>query len=292
MAEEKKVRNSKDRTERNDHSNDVQLGLLEKDGEALMKALNSAKMVAILSKNEVMYVFVFQNAYQCFIHKFDAEEGRHKAWPLNERNTAMMKNLPSMADQIFEITPKPTMDPMGVMFAAEQGIIAYLDMTGQLPAGEVDLTVGKLDQQLRNGETVGDIYHVGKALEIGEHGLDRCAAVEEYHHVVLEIVDSKLRDALFLFEILMLAKGPGYGCVHLVGKNGPASDPLDQAKLLQSAQIPPYGRNAGIAFLRKLPDGYKFFLLNDGVDLCLAFILKHGLSSPRKNKMRYTNDND
>ena len=138
MEEEKQVRSSKDRKERNNHANDVRLRLMDMDGDKLMTALRNAKMVGVLSGSEVMYVFVFRNQYMCFIHKLDAEEGRYKAWPVNERNTAMMKNLTSAADRLFEITPKPDMDPMGVMVAAERGIISYLDATGQLPADDVD----------------------------------------------------------------------------------------------------------------------------------------------------------
>lgn len=138
QSEAKRTRSSRDRTQRNNHSQDVRLGLLEKDGDKLMDALNSGKMAAVLSGMEIMYVFVFRGAYQCFIHKFDAEEGRHKAWDINERNTAMIRNLTAVADQLFEIVPKEEMDPMGVMVAAEKGIIAYLDMTGQLPAEDFD----------------------------------------------------------------------------------------------------------------------------------------------------------
>lgn len=138
MDEKRPPRNSRERTERNNHDNDVRLRLMEMDGDRLIRALSNAKMVGVLSGMEVMYIFVFRDQYQCFIHKLDAEEGRHKAWPVNERNTAMFKNLTSTADRLFEITPKPDMDPMGVMVAAEKGIISYLDMTGQLPAEDVD----------------------------------------------------------------------------------------------------------------------------------------------------------
>ena len=137
MAEQQQAKNSRDR-KREDHSNDVGLRPMEMDGDKLIRALSNAKMVGILSGMEVMYVFVFRNQYLCFIHKLDAEEGRHKAFPVNERNTAMIKNLTSAADRLFEITPKPDMDPMGVMVAAEKGIISFLDMTGQLPAEDVD----------------------------------------------------------------------------------------------------------------------------------------------------------
>ena len=151
MSENKTPQDSKNRKERDNHSNDVRLRLLAKDGDKLMTALNSAKMVGVLSKSEIMYVFIFQGEYQCFIHKLDAEEGRHKAWKVDERNTAMLKNLPAMADQIFEITPKKDMNPMGVMVAAEKGIIAYLDATGQLPADDVDfMDWGEKDQAGEN----------------------------------------------------------------------------------------------------------------------------------------------
>ena len=130
--------NSRERRQRDNHDNDVRLRLMEKDGDRLLRALSNGKMVGVLSGSEVMYVFAFQDRYLCFIHKFDAEEGRQKAFPIDERNTAMMKNLVSAADQLFEITPKPDMHPMGVMVAAEKGIISYLDMTGQLPADDVD----------------------------------------------------------------------------------------------------------------------------------------------------------
>ena len=79
MAEAKPVRNSKDRTERANHANDVRLRLMDMDGDKLIRALSNAKMVGILSGSEIMYVFVFRDQYQCFIHPLDAEEGRRKA---------------------------------------------------------------------------------------------------------------------------------------------------------------------------------------------------------------------
>jgi len=120
------------------HENDVRIGALEKDGEQLLAILDKGGMVAVLSGMEVMYTFIFRNQYQCFIHKFDAEEGRFKSWDINERNRAMLKNLPSAADQLFEIEFKPDMDYMGVMVAAETGIIRFLDYIGALPAEDSD----------------------------------------------------------------------------------------------------------------------------------------------------------
>lgn len=98
-------------------------------------------------------MFALPGEYRCFIHEFDAEEGRQKSFPINDRNTAMMKNLNSAADQIFEITPKPDMHPIGVAVAAERGILAYLDATGQLPVDDLDfMEWQKSDQEINNSE--------------------------------------------------------------------------------------------------------------------------------------------
>lgn len=116
----------------------VSLSPMGSDGENMMKSIESGNMVGILSGNEIMYTFLYRNEYQCFIHPLDAPEGRHKGWEINERNRAMLKQLPSAADQMFEIKFAPDMDFMGVMVAAEQGIIRFLDAIGQLPAEDVD----------------------------------------------------------------------------------------------------------------------------------------------------------
>lgn len=138
MSEERKKEDRRRRTDRANHDQDIRLRLMDKDGDKILLALNCDKMVGVLSEMEIMYMFIARNAYQCFIHPLDAEEGRYKAWPIEEKTTAMLKNLALQADQLFEITPKKNMDPMGVMVAAERGIIAYLDATGQLPAEDTD----------------------------------------------------------------------------------------------------------------------------------------------------------
>ena len=76
--------------------------------------------------------------YRCFIHPLGAEEGRQKAFPMDEEHRAVIKNLANLADQLFEIQFGPDMHPMGVMVAAEQGIIEFLDLIGQLPAEDHD----------------------------------------------------------------------------------------------------------------------------------------------------------
>ncbi len=116
----------------------VEIGPLGKNGDKLLASVDGGNMVAVLSGTEVMYVFVYRDEYQCFIHPLAAEDGRHKSFERDERNRAMLKNLDSTADQLFEIKFGSEMDFMGVMVAAERGIINFLDSMGQLPGEDVD----------------------------------------------------------------------------------------------------------------------------------------------------------
>ena len=118
--------------------NSIEIGPLEKNGNKLLASVDGGNMVAILSGTEVMYVFVYRDEYQCFIHPLAAEEGRHKSFVRDERNRAMLKNLDSTADQIFEIKFGPEMDLMSVMVSAGRGILNFLDSLGQLPGEDVD----------------------------------------------------------------------------------------------------------------------------------------------------------
>lgn len=128
-----------------EHENDVSLAPLAKDGDKLMKALEDGHMAALLSKNEILYAYIDRRfwSYQCYIHPLGAEEGRCKSFDINEKNRAMIKNLATLADQIFDVTFGENMHYLGVMVAAEQGIIEFLDMTGNLPVDDFDFMTGE-----------------------------------------------------------------------------------------------------------------------------------------------------
>ena len=128
----------RERTDRRSNEDKIELSFLDKEKDSITDSLKQGNMVAVLSGMEIMYVVLLRDMYRCMIHMFDAEDGRHKSFEVNDRNTAMLNNLNSAADQIFQIRYDKKMDLMGVMVTAERGIISYLDMTGQLPAEDVD----------------------------------------------------------------------------------------------------------------------------------------------------------
>ena len=145
----------KKQKDRRKREREIELGPLGKEKGKIIASLKAGKMVAVLSGMELMYIFLLRGQYHCFIHKMDAEDGRRKSWPVNERNTAMLDNLYSAADALFEVRFHPDMDLLGIMATAEKGIIGYLDMTGNLPAEDMDF----MDWQdgEKQAETPGEI---------------------------------------------------------------------------------------------------------------------------------------
>ena len=141
-----------ERTKKRSNEDKIRMSLLDKEKANIIDSVEGGNMIAILSGLEIMYVVLYRNEYRCFIHKFDAEEGRQKAFDRSARNRAMINNLNSAADQVFEVGFNKDMDFMGVMVTAEKAIISYLDMTGQLPAEDVDF----MSWQGTNGQEDGE----------------------------------------------------------------------------------------------------------------------------------------
>lgn len=129
-----------------DGKGSIQISPLQKDGEALIGALEKGHMVAVLSKGEILYAFLEQQ-YLCYIHPLGSEEGRCKRFPKTEQSRAVIKNLAELADQLFEVEYESYMHHLGVMASAEQGIVEFLDSIGQMPASDFDFMTGETIKQ-------------------------------------------------------------------------------------------------------------------------------------------------
>lgn len=119
---------------------------LGKDGDKLMEALGKGHMAALLSQMEILYVFEGK-AFDCYIHPLGSEEGRCKRFEKTEQGRAMIKNLATLADQMFEVTYEKHMHQLGVMASAEQAILEFLDAIGQSPAQDFDFMTGETVKQ-------------------------------------------------------------------------------------------------------------------------------------------------
>lgn len=112
---------------------EIEIGVLERDGEKMMQALTNGSMLALLVGGDVMYVFASGVMFQCFIHALGGGNGRRKAFPIDEYNRNMIRSFAETVDHVFETRFDPALDIMAVMHSSETAILGYLQEHGQLP---------------------------------------------------------------------------------------------------------------------------------------------------------------
>lgn len=126
------------KTSPQEQQENIELAPIDRDTEKMIALLDGGSMIAMLCGSEILYAFVGEGQYQCYIHPIGSSEGRCKAFPMEEQTRTMLKNLAENVDQLFEIAYHACMDPMGVMYAAETAIHNFLTFLGRAPeqAGE------------------------------------------------------------------------------------------------------------------------------------------------------------
>ncbi len=103
---------------------DVNLSVLEKDGQAILDELKSGNMVVVRSKNDFLYVLQFDKKFHMFSHTPGATGGGQKQFPVDDKYTAVVKNLATLADAVFKVEFDRSMNLYGVLASAEEGILS------------------------------------------------------------------------------------------------------------------------------------------------------------------------
>ena len=129
-------------SEDNAREEQISIAPLARDGDKLLQSLKKGRMVAVLSGTEILYTLL-DGDYLCYIHPLGAPEGRAKRLPDNAECRAVVKNLADLADQLFEIEFSRDLDRLGVMQAAEQGILEFLEVIGRSPGEDLDFMTGQ-----------------------------------------------------------------------------------------------------------------------------------------------------
>jgi hypothetical protein len=104
--------------------NIVNLGLLPKQGDNIIKELAGGNMVVARSKNDFLYIFDFDDEFHLFSHSPAAACGGQKRFPKDEKYTAIIRNLANLADSLFVAEFDKSFNIYGVMYSAEEGILA------------------------------------------------------------------------------------------------------------------------------------------------------------------------
>ena len=101
----------------------VNLDLLPKDGERLLKELADGNMVITRSKNDFLYILDFDGQFHMFSHTSGAPGGGQRQFPKDEKYTAVVRNLAEISDAVYLAEFDKSMNLYGVMYTAEEGIL-------------------------------------------------------------------------------------------------------------------------------------------------------------------------
>ena len=131
----------------------IDLEVLGREGDKLLAALKEGKLVCARSRDDFLYILEKEGEYHLFTHHLGAPEGGSKRFPVDEKYTAMMKSLATVADAVFGVTFDPAMDLFGVMASAEHGILSLFPGAEDDGNGVITFTVpGEDATQTEEGE--------------------------------------------------------------------------------------------------------------------------------------------
>ena len=118
----------------------INLDILPKDGERALKELAAGNMVVARSKNEFLYVVVFDNQFHMFMHTPGAPGGGQRQFPRDEKYTATVRNLAEIADAVYLVEFDKNLDLYSVMSTAEEGILEMFPGEDRESDGMIDFS--------------------------------------------------------------------------------------------------------------------------------------------------------
>ena len=121
----------------------INLDLLPKDGERVLKELETGNMVAMRSKNEFMYVLDFDGQFHMFSHTPGAPGGGQRQFPKDEKYTATVRNLAEISDSVFLVEFDKGLNLYGVMYTAEEAILEMFPGDDRDADGMIDFMQDK-----------------------------------------------------------------------------------------------------------------------------------------------------
>jgi len=102
----------------------INLDVLPKDGERILKELADGNMVITRSKNDFLYIIEFDEQFHMFTHTPGAPGGGQRQFPKDEKYTATVRNLANISDAVYVAEYDKNLNLYGVMYTAEEGILS------------------------------------------------------------------------------------------------------------------------------------------------------------------------
>lgn len=131
----------------------IDLEVLGKNGDRVLEELERGKLIAARSKDDFLYILERGGTYHMFTHAVGSPEGGNKRFPKDEKYTAMVKSLATVADAVFAATFDEKMNLFGVLASAEHGILSMFPGAGEDEDGVITFSIpGEDDEPIEEGE--------------------------------------------------------------------------------------------------------------------------------------------
>ena len=121
----------------------INLDILPKDGERILQELAAGNMVIARSKNDFLYILDFDGQFHMFSHTPGAPGGGQKQFPKDEQYTATVRKLADLSDAVYMAEYDKNMNLYGVMYTAEEGILAMFPGEDRDSDGTVDFSIDR-----------------------------------------------------------------------------------------------------------------------------------------------------
>ena len=117
---------------------EINLEPLPKDSERVFKELSAGNMVIARSRNDFIYIIVFDDLFHVFMHAPGQESGGQKQYPIGEEVFAVVRKVIDLADNVYMAEFDKDFNLYGVMYAAEEGILDMFPGDDRDADGTVD----------------------------------------------------------------------------------------------------------------------------------------------------------
>ena len=133
----------------------INLEILPKDGERILKELADGKMVVARSKNDFLYILDFDNQFHMFSHTPGAAGGGQKQFPKDEKYMTSVRKIADMSDTMYMAEFDKSMNIYGVMYTAEEAILSMFPGDDRDNDADIEFIVperGKIPPEQGQGE--------------------------------------------------------------------------------------------------------------------------------------------
>jgi hypothetical protein len=120
---------------------DVNLDLLPREIDRVMKELSDGNMVIARSKNDFLYMLDFNDEFHFFSHTSGAPGGGQKQFPKDEKHYAVIRKIVDLADALYLAQYDKGLNVYGVMYTAEEGILSLFPGNDRDSDAEIEFVV-------------------------------------------------------------------------------------------------------------------------------------------------------